>query len=68
MPEPTAEELRSMAQRLAEAAEQAQHKQLGSADLDAMRPEQVEQARARGQFKDLLSGTDPNPRKDQVEP
>ena len=61
MAEPTAEQLLEMSRKLAEQAEQAQRRQLGTRDLAEMTPQQVETARARGQFRDLLAGNDPHP-------
>jgi hypothetical protein len=62
-PHATAADLRALADQLAAEAEH-RDKQLGSADIAAMAPHDVEAARQRGQFRDLLTGTDPNPRKD----
>ena len=58
--EPSADELHAMAERLAAAAEAAQPRQLGSTDLQSMTPQEVEDARARGQLRDLLGGADPS--------
>jgi hypothetical protein len=51
----TADELRAEAARL-DALAADRDRQLGREDLKTMTPEQIEAARARGQFADLLAG------------
>jgi hypothetical protein len=51
----TADELRAEAARL-DALAADRDRQLGREDLATMTPEQIEAARARGQFADLLAG------------